>query len=137
MSTCLSTNPSTTWNSSTSIDSCFCSKGTIINLNKHLKLWKSTSNSANNTCQWSSKPSKKSSYFFSLSQNKGFFYPCGRDKLFRPILVFNCKLIDWKNVEENVKATVFVHQMIIEKMLIPGQVESWIVIYDLGGMGLS
>lgn len=27
--------------------------------------------------------------------------------------------------------------MMIDKMFIPGQVESWIVIYDLGGMGLS
>lgn len=72
-----------------------------------------------------------------IIQNKGFFYPVGRDKYFRPILVFNAKLINWKNVQENVKATVFVHQLMIDKMFIPGQVESWVVIYDLGGMGLS
>jgi len=27
--------------------------------------------------------------------------------------------------------------MMIDKMFIPGQVESWVVIYDLGGMGLT
>lgn len=28
----------------------------------------------------------------------GFFYPTGRDKNFRPILVFNAKLIDFKDI---------------------------------------
>lgn len=37
------------------------------------------------------------------------FYPCGRDKFFRPILVYNCKKIDLKDIETSIKATVFVH----------------------------
>lgn len=35
------------------------------------------------------------------------------------------------------KATLFVHEQIIQHMFIPGQVENWDIIYDLGGMGIS
>ena len=65
------------------------------------------------------------------------FYPCGRDKNFRPILVFNAKKIDLKDVEKSLKATVFVHEQIINNMFLPGQVESWNIIYDLAGMGIT
>lgn len=65
------------------------------------------------------------------------FYPCGRDKNFRPILVYNCKKIDLKDFETSLKATIFVHEQIINNMFIPGQVESWDIIYDLAGMGIT
>jgi len=65
------------------------------------------------------------------------FYPCGRDKNFRPILVFNAKKIDMKDFEKSLKATVFVHEQIINHMFLPGQVESWDIIYDLAGMGIT
>lgn len=65
------------------------------------------------------------------------FYPCGRDKNFRPILVFNAKKIDLKDFENSLKATIFVHEQIINKMFLPGQVESWNIIYDLAGMGIT
>lgn len=35
------------------------------------------------------------------------------------------------------KATIFVHEKIIETFFLPGQVENWNVIYDLGGMGFT
>jgi hypothetical protein len=59
---------------------------------------------------------------FSLMQNKGFFYPCGRDKNFRPILVFNAKMIDFNDVEVGIMATCFVHEEIIKNMFLPGQI---------------
>lgn len=65
------------------------------------------------------------------------FYPCGRDKNFRPILVFNAKKIDMKDFEASLKATIFVHEQIIQNMFLPGQVESWVIIYDLAGMGIT
>lgn len=34
-------------------------------------------------------------------------------------------------------ATIFVHEEIMKSMFIPGQVENWTIIYDLGGMGIS
>ena len=50
------------------------------------------------------------------------FYPCGRDKYFRPILVFNAKKIDLKDYENSLKAAIFVHEQIINNMFLPGQV---------------
>ena len=70
-------------------------------------------------------------------QKNGLFYPCGRDKNFRPILVFNATMIDFKDVESGVLATILVHEEIIKNMFIPGQVENWVIIYDLGGMGVT
>jgi hypothetical protein len=49
-------------------------------------------------------------------------YPCGRDKNFRPILVLNAKKIDLKDYENSLKATIFVHEQIINHMFLPGQV---------------
>jgi hypothetical protein len=37
------------------------------------------------------------------------FYISGRDKNFRPILVFNAKKIDLKDFEASLKATIFIH----------------------------
>lgn len=71
------------------------------------------------------------------TQNSGMFYPCGRDKHFRPILVYNCKKIDLKDIENSLKATIFVHEEVMQHMFLPGQVESWNIIYDLGGMGIT
>ncbi len=34
-------------------------------------------------------------------------------------------------------ATIYVHEEVIKNMFIPGQVENWTVIYDLGGMGVT
>jgi hypothetical protein len=65
------------------------------------------------------------------------FYPCGRDRFFRPVLVYNCKKIDLKNIENSLKATILVHEQIINHMFLPGQVENWDIIYDLGGMGIT
>lgn len=45
---------------------------------------------------------------FNLSQRKGYFYPCGRDKQFRPMLVYNAALIDLKDFDNSLKATCFV-----------------------------
>ena len=65
------------------------------------------------------------------------FYVCGRDKNFRPILVFNAKRIDMKDFEKSFKATILVHEAVIKNMFLPGQVESWNIIYDLGNMGVT
>lgn len=53
------------------------------------------------------------------------------------MLVFNAKMVDYKDIETGVIATIFVHEEVIRNMFLPGQVENWIIIYDLGGMGIS
>lgn len=68
---------------------------------------------------------------FYLLKKSGFFYPEGRDFNFRPILVFNAKLNNFKEIESEIIASVNVHEEIIKKMFIRRKVESWIVIYDL------
>ena len=70
-------------------------------------------------------------------QKKGYFYPCGRDRNFRPILVFNATLFNPKDLETPTLSTIFTHEEIINNMFIPGQVENWVIIYDLGGMGVT
>jgi hypothetical protein len=70
-------------------------------------------------------------------QNSGFFYVCGRDRHFRPTMVFNLTKGDFNDVDSLLKAIVFVQEEVMEKMLIPGQVEHWNIIYDLGEMGLT
>ena len=70
-------------------------------------------------------------------QKKGYFYPCGRDKNFRPILVFNATLFNPKDMETPTLSTIFTHEEVINNMFLPGQVENWVIIYDLGGMGVT
>lgn len=67
----------------------------------------------------------------------GMIYPCGTDKNFRPIFVFTVKKVDLKDTEKSFKACIFAHEQIIQNMFLPGQVESWDVIYDLGNMGIT
>lgn len=45
---------------------------------------------------------------FLLIQKRGYFYPCGRDFHFRPMLVYNAPLIDFKDFDTSLKATCFV-----------------------------
>lgn len=45
--------------------------------------------------------------------------------------------IDFKDSDVNLRSIVFVQEVVIEKMFIPGQVESWNIIYDLGGLGIT
>lgn len=52
-------------------------------------------------------------------------------------MVFNATLFDVKDIEAATMATIYVHEEIIRNMFIPGQVENWVVIYDLGGMGIT
>jgi hypothetical protein len=55
----------------------------------------------------------------------------------RPIIVNNFKLLDYNFIEEHTRACVFVNEWIIKNMFLPGQIENWIVIYDLGKMGIT
>jgi hypothetical protein len=46
-------------------------------------------------------------------------------------------MFDVKEIDKSTNATIFVHEEIIRTMFIPGQIENWVVIYDLGGMGVT
>ena len=40
-------------------------------------------------------------------------------------------------MERSFKATVFVQELMLNKLMLPGQVESWNIIYNLAGMGIT
>jgi len=52
-------------------------------------------------------------------------------------MVFKIKLIDVKNVDPYVDAIVYLQESVKNNMFIPGQVESWSLIYDLDGIGIT
>lgn len=76
---------------------------------------------------------------FEEELNKGYCYVYKRDKAFRPIFVMNvAKLKQCKLPHETVlnMSTYFV-QYLITRALIPGQVENWISIVDMKGVGIT
>lgn len=52
-------------------------------------------------------------------------------------MVFNLRRTDIKDPSAILRGIVYVQEEVIEKMFIPGQVECWNIIYDLGGMGIT
>lgn len=65
----------------------------------------------------------------------GFMYTYGRDKRFRPILIIRVELyIELSKkykYEDFLKAVIYFTEYLINHLLIPGQVEDWVVITDL------
>ena len=72
--------------------------------------------------------------------NKGFVYVYGRDNRARPIVVCQCKVFQkfYKNyqTDEILQAVYFLCQFLVNKMLIPGQIESWVFILNLSGVSI-
>ena len=72
--------------------------------------------------------------------NTGFTYIFGRDHQFRPIII--CQpyiLVKYKNEyteEDVIKACIFICQYMANYMLIPGQIENWIMFINLENTSL-
>ena len=70
--------------------------------------------------------------------NCGFVYVHGRDSQFRPIIVLVMenykKNEDLYTYDEWLQATVYFMEYVVNNLLIPGQVENWIVITDFTGV---
>ena len=68
--------------------------------------------------------------------NTGFFYVCGRDSRFRPIIVQNFnkykKYTGKYTDQEYEEAIIYFMQYVVKNLLIPGQIENWNVIVDKG-----
>ena len=69
--------------------------------------------------------------------NLGFLYVYGRDHQFRPILICQPqvyqKYMNLYTTEEVISASIFLFQYIVNNMLIPGQIENWIMILNFEG----
>jgi hypothetical protein len=63
----------------------------------------------------------------------------GRDNRFRPIIILNAYKIDIKvlTLETILKGLTFFLELVVNHMLLPGQVESWVIIMDLNFQGIS
>ena len=71
--------------------------------------------------------------------NSGCMYFHGRDHRYRPLLVINVERLDLKShsVASYCHLLCFLLEYAIQKLMIPGQIENWIVITDLGSKGLT
>lgn len=71
--------------------------------------------------------------------NSGVMYLHGRDHRFRPLLVLNVAKLDLvkNNVYDYCNLLCFLLEFAIQKLMLPGQVENWVVITDLNNQGLS
>lgn len=52
-------------------------------------------------------------------------------------MVVKAHQLNMPEVEDYFRATVYASEFVINNMFLPGQVESWVTIYDLGSKGLS
>ncbi len=72
--------------------------------------------------------------------NNGFLYIYGRDHQFRPIMVCQPYILqqrmDYFTNEDIVNVCLFVCQFAVNNLLIPGQVENWIMFFNLKGTSL-
>lgn len=71
--------------------------------------------------------------------DQGMMYFVGRDCNYKPILVMNVKKIHDSEIstDELVNITGFFFNFIVENMMIEGQVENWVIIIELQGMGVT
>ena len=75
--------------------------------------------------------------------NYGFIYMYGRDMHFRPVIIVevnkSCELMDKLKYtfEELNQAMIFFVNYIINFILLPGQIENWIMICDLKSVGVG
>lgn len=71
--------------------------------------------------------------------NSGTIYFHGRDHRFRPLIVINLEKFNFKRVAVDVYCNLlcFLLEYAIQKLMIPGQVENWIVITDLSNFGIT
>ena len=70
---------------------------------------------------------------------KGMMYFCGRDCNYKPVLVLDIKKISDSDIktEELINIMGFFYNFIVENMMIEGQVENWVIIIDLGKVGVT
>ena len=72
--------------------------------------------------------------------NNGFLYIYGRDHQFRPIMVCQPYLLqkkmDYFSNSDIVNVCLFVCQFAVNNLLIPGQIENWIMFFNLKGTSL-
>ena len=103
---------------------------------------KKTYTTINENIQWLNSIPKSINIKIISLLNSGFMYVYGRDHHFRPIIIVSIKMV--KNVihqkysfEEINESIVYLMNYIIKYILVPGQIENWIVFVDFEDVGIS
>lgn len=71
--------------------------------------------------------------------HKGIHYNHGRDRNFRPIMIFKSKIMTDSHVDfdEAVNATFYSALYVITNLMVPGKVENWRLIIDLDNLAMG
>lgn len=71
--------------------------------------------------------------------NSGLIYVHGRDAQLRPIVVFNVSMIDPKKTDLDlvIRTMTFWFEYIINEWMLPGQIETWVFLTNLKGLGAA
>ncbi|CAD8071621.1 unnamed protein product [Paramecium sonneborni] len=68
---------------------------------------------------------------------QGVIYMHGRDNRFRPIIVVNVRKVSQvKEIDILLQSISIFLDYLLKNCMLPGQIENWIVIMDLGGLGI-
>lgn len=69
--------------------------------------------------------------------HSGIIYIHGRDSFFRPIIILSPYKINIKNdIDILLEGITFLLEFVLNFIMLPGQIENWIIIVDLNKMGL-
>ncbi len=68
----------------------------------------------------------------------GFMQVPGRDRNFRPIIILRPRILQAMKPEplDGIKGVAFVQEYIKDFIMLKGQIENWVIIFDLDGLGL-
>lgn len=71
--------------------------------------------------------------------NKGYAYVYRRDRSYRPLFIMNVNKVKKVKTDHEtlINMSTFMIQFIISHCLIPGKVENWVSIIDMGGVGIT
>lgn len=71
--------------------------------------------------------------------DEGLFYIHGRDRNYRPLNIFDPRIIIGKKADRDEVLMIvhFVFQYLINNMFIPGKVENWVGLMDLSNLSMS
>ena len=62
-----------------------------------------------------------------------------RDVMFRPVVMVNVRRLLEQDISIDalIEGSSFFFDFIVKKLLLPGKVENWIIVIDLGGIALT
>lgn len=84
-------------------------------------------------------PEAPSSHVWFRLINSGVLYVCKRDKMGRPVTIMNVEKITKVicEIDDLISMCNYFFTFVVEKLMVPGLVETWIHVVDLKNVGVS